>query len=95
MNDKVIDFNKNPIQKLKKDLAKKEKELNELKEELKFYRSLYNSEKSINENMMICILDLQNNIDMLQSNMEVITKNLKGLYDKMEHIQKLRDKNKN
>lgn len=92
MDDNIIEFNKNPVQKIKKELADKATKLAETQKELVFYKSLANNLKSISELLRLQTIDLEANVESLRQQLNIVDNNLKGLKQKLNHVNQIMTK---
>lgn len=82
----IIDFHKNPVTNIKKDLKKKEKELNRTKEELAFFKRIYSATASTGDLLKLQLADLESSITILQGHLGLVQQNLKNLKAKLAEL---------
>lgn len=82
----IIDFHKNPVTNIKKDLKKKEKELNRAKEELAFFKRIYSATASTGDLLKLQLADLESSITILQGHLSLVQQNLKNLKAKLTDL---------
>ena len=82
----IIDFHKNPVTNIRKDLKKKEKELNRVKEELVFFKRIYSATASTGDLLKLQLADLESSIVILQGHLGLVQQNLKNLKSKLAEI---------
>lgn len=82
----IIDFHKNPVTNIKKDLKKKEKELNRAKEELAFFKRIYSATASTGDLLKLQLVDLESSITILQGHLNLVQQNLKNLKAKLAEL---------
>ncbi len=82
----IIDFHKNPVTNIKKDLKKKEKELNRAKEELAFFKRIYSATASTGDLLKLQLADLESSITILQGHLGLVQQNLKNLKAKLTDL---------
>lgn len=86
MDDNVIKFNKNPVQKIKKELKDKKIELVDVQKELAFYKGLANNLRAISELLKLQTIDLEANVETLKQQLNIVDNNLKGLKQKLNQV---------
>jgi len=82
----IIDFHKNPVTNIKKDLKKKEKELNRAKEELAFFKRIYSATSSTGDLLKLQIADLESTLTILQGHLGLVQQNIKNLKSKLAQL---------
>ena len=82
----IIDFHKNPVTNIKKDLKKKEKELTRVKEELAFFKRIYSATASTGDLLKLQLADLESSITILQGHLNLVQQNLKNLKAKLTDL---------
>lgn len=82
----IIDFHKNPVTNIKKDLKKKEKELNRAKEELAFFKRIYSATASTGDLLKLQLADLESTLTILQGHLGLVQQNIKNLKSKLAQL---------
>jgi len=82
----IIDFHKNPVTNIKKDLKKKEKELNRAKEELAFFKRIYSATSSTGDLLKLQLADLESTLTILQGHLGLVQQNIKNLKSKLAQL---------
>lgn len=82
----IIDFHKNPVTNIKKDLKKKEKELNRAKEELAFFKRIYSATSSTGDLLKLQVADLESTLTILQGHLGLVQQNIKNLKSKLAQL---------
>lgn len=82
----IIDFHKNPVTKIRKDLKKKEKQLNRVKDELSFFKRIYSTTAATGDLLKLQIADLESSITILQGHLIMVQQNIKNLKLKLADL---------
>lgn len=86
----IINFHDNPVKNIKKELAKKEKELEKSQKELAFFRHVYSATTSVADLLKLQLADLKSNVTLLEGHLRLVNDNLNGLQSKIDNIDKMR-----
>ena len=86
----IINFHDNPVQKIKKELAKKEEELARANHELVFFKHIYSATVSVTELLKLQVVDVRANVMMLESHLKLVTENLANIQQKLDNVDKMK-----
>ena len=89
---KVISFHDNPVVELKKELKQKEQELDRVKHELAFFKTLYSTTNSIGDLLKLQLADMSTNVMLLQGHLNLVQENLSSIKNKIENLDKMKSK---
>lgn len=85
---KIINFHHNPVTNIKKELLDKEKELEQAKQELEFFKRMYSQTASVSDLLKLEVSDLNSSITILEGHLKLIRENLGSLKKRLDQIDK-------
>ena len=86
----IINFYDNPVKNIKKELEKKEQELERSQKELAFFRHIYSATTSVADLLKLQLADLKSNVVLLEGHLKLVSNNLSTLQSKIDQIDKIR-----
>lgn len=86
----IINFYDNPVKNIKKELEKKEQELERSQKELAFFRHIYSATTSVADLLKLQLADLKSNVVLLEGHLKLVSNNLSTLQSKIDQIDKMR-----
>ena len=89
---KIISFHDNPVVGLKRELKEKEKELEQAKHELAFFKTLYSTTNAIGDLLKLQLADTTSNVVLLQGHLKLVQENLKSISAKVENLEQMKNK---
>ena len=89
---KIISFHDNPVVELKKELKEKEVELDRVKHELAFFKTIYSTTNSIGDLLKLQIADIDTNVMLLQGHLNLVKENLMSIKNKIENLDQMKGK---
>ena len=89
---KIISFHDNPVAELKKELKEKEIELDRVKHELAFFKTIYSTTNSIGDLLKLQIADVSTNVMLLQGHLNLVQDNLTAIKNKIENAEQMKNK---
>ena len=89
---KLINFHDNPVMGLKKELSKKELELEQVHRELAFFKHVYASTSSVGDLLKLQLADITSNISLLESHLTLVQNNLSSVKAKIDQLEQMKSK---
>jgi hypothetical protein len=89
---KIISFHDNPVVELKKELKEKDVELDRIRHELSFFKTLYSTTNSIGDLLKLQLADMTSNVMLLQGHLNLVQENLMSVRGKIENLDGMKNK---
>ena len=89
---KIISFHDNPVVGLKNELKEKEKELEQARHELAFFKTLYSTTNAIGDLLKLQLADTTSNVMLLQGHLKLVQENLSSINTKIDNLEQMKNK---
>ena len=87
---KIINFNDSPVNELKKELKKKDDELERIHAELAYFKRIYSTTVSIGDLLKLQVADIHSNISLLQNHLAMVQDILQNVKNKIDQLEKMK-----